>query len=113
MIRINFTWEKDDWKKFGEKNVIIALNILYSKKEKIYPACVLKHNLKLEKQVILLMLPNGKGWHYLAAKKKKKKKKKKKIALWRGITFNTTLIFTVLIAFILLQQKTNVNLIKN
>ena len=85
MVRINFTREKDDWKKFGRKNVIIALNILYSKKEKIYPACVLKHNLKLEKQVILLMLPNEKGWHYLAAKKKQNKKTKQ-IALWRGIT---------------------------
>ena len=64
------------------------------KKEKIYPAYVSKHNSNCEKQVILLMIPNGKGhewsetltmranirgrWHYLAVKKLS--------ALLRGIT---------------------------
>ena len=38
-----------------------------ARKVKIYPACVSKHNLNREKQVILLMIPNGEGWHYLAA----------------------------------------------
>ena len=28
----------------------------------------LKHNSNHEKQVILLMIPNGKGWHYIAVK---------------------------------------------
>ena len=31
---INFSSEKDDWKKFEKKYVIIALNVLYAKKEK-------------------------------------------------------------------------------
>ena len=31
------------------------------KKEKIYPAYVSKHNSNCEKQVIFLMIPNGKG----------------------------------------------------
>ena len=31
------------------------------KKEKIYPAYVSEHNLSREKQVILLLIPNGKG----------------------------------------------------
>ena len=37
------------------------------KKKKIYPAYVSKQNLKLksEKQVILLMISNGEGWHIL------------------------------------------------
>ena len=35
---INFPSEKDDWKKFKKNNVTAALNILYAKKEKIYPA---------------------------------------------------------------------------
>ena len=56
---INFPSEKDDWKKFEEKNVTIALNVFYSKKEKIYPAYVSKHNSNREKQVILLMISNG------------------------------------------------------
>ena len=39
------------------------------KKEKIYPAYVSKHNSDHEKQVVLLMIPNREGWHYLAVKK--------------------------------------------
>ena len=35
---INFPSEKDDWKKFEKNTVTIALNVLYSKKEKMYPA---------------------------------------------------------------------------
>ena len=35
---INLTSEKDDWKKFVKNNVTIFLNILYAKKEKMYPA---------------------------------------------------------------------------
>ena len=41
---INFASKKDDSKKF-EKNILtIPLNVLYIKKEKIYPAYVLKNN---------------------------------------------------------------------
>ena len=39
------------------------------KKKKIYPADVSKHDSNREKQVIILMIPNGEGWHYLAVKK--------------------------------------------
>ena len=35
----------------------------------IYPAYILKHNLNHENQTILLMIPNGEGWHYLPVKK--------------------------------------------
>ena len=49
-----------------EKNRKIALSVLYGKKEKIYHACAAKRNPNLEKQVILLMIPNGEGWYYLA-----------------------------------------------
>ena len=66
---------------------------MYAKKEKLYRAYVSKHNSNCGKQVILLMIPNGKGheakskgreanirerWHYLAVKKLS--------ALLRGIT---------------------------
>ena len=74
---INFPSEKDDWKKIEKNNITIALNVLYAKKEKIYPAYVSKHNSNREKQVILLRIPNGekrkarseRRWHYLAVKK--------------------------------------------
>ena len=47
---INFLSEKDDQKKFEKNNVTIALNVLYSKKEKIHPAYVSKHNSNPEKK---------------------------------------------------------------
>ena len=46
---INFRSEKDDWKNFEENNVAIDLNVLNSKKEKIYPAYISKHNSNREK----------------------------------------------------------------
>ena len=57
---IRFSSEKDDWKKFEKNNVTIAFNVLYGKKE-VYPAYVF-FNSNREKQVILLMIPNGEGW---------------------------------------------------
>ena len=35
----------------------------------IYPAYTSKHNLNHENKIILLMIPNGQSWHYLAVKK--------------------------------------------
>ena len=35
----------------------------------MYPAHVSKHNSNCHKQVTLLIIPNGEGWHYLAVKK--------------------------------------------
>ena len=51
---------------------------MYAKTEKVYPSYVSKHNSNREKQVILLIIPNGEKWHYLAVKKLS--------ALLRGIT---------------------------
>ena len=39
-----------------------------AEKEKIYPACVSKHDLNREKQIVLLMIPNGERWHYVSVK---------------------------------------------
>ena len=58
---INFPSEKDDWKKFEKNNITIALNVLYSRKDQIYPAHVSKHNSNRKKQFILLMIPYGSG----------------------------------------------------
>ena len=44
-------------------------NVFYVKKYKTYPAYVSKYNSNRENQVILLMIPNGEGCHYLAVKK--------------------------------------------
>ena len=66
---LNDPSEKDDWKKFDKNNLIISLNVLYAKKWKIYPAYVFKYNSKREEQFILLIIPNGKGWHYISVNK--------------------------------------------
>ena len=66
---INFPSEKDDWKKIEKDYLTIALNVLYAKKEKLYPNYVSKCNSNREKQVSLLMIPNREKWHYLAVKK--------------------------------------------
>ena len=41
----------DDWKRFEKNNVTIALNVLYAKKEKIYPAYFSKHKSNREKKL--------------------------------------------------------------
>ena len=54
---MNFPSAKDDLRKFQKIVVKIALNVLYAKKKTAY---VSKKNSNLEKQVILLKIPNGK-----------------------------------------------------
>ena len=84
-----YNWEETDfashskvWKKFEQNNKTIALNILFvpHNTEKIRLAYKSKHNFKRENQVILLMITDGKKWHYLAVKSLS--------ALLRGITSN-------------------------
>ena len=70
---------------------------MYSKK--IYPTYVSKHNSNHEKQIIILMIANGKGqWHNLVVKKLS--------VLVRGIKC------IVWITFISLEFKANLNRIK-
>ena len=78
----NFPSHSKDWKKFEQNNKTIALNILFvpHNTEKIRLAYKSKHNFKRENQVILLMITDGKKWHYLAVKSLS--------ALLRGITSN-------------------------
>ena len=79
---IDFPPTSKDWKTFELNNELIALNILYVpyNTKKIHIAYKSKHNLTREKQVILLMITNGKNWHYLVVKKLP--------ALFKGITSN-------------------------
>ena len=56
--------------KFLRKTIEYLFLIFFcAKKERLYPAYLSKLNSNPEKQVILLMIPNGEGWHYFAVKK--------------------------------------------
>ena len=67
---------------FELNNKSIALNIFFVpyNTEKIRLAYKSKHNFKRENQVILLMINDGKKWHYITVKRLS--------ALLRGITSN-------------------------
>ena len=69
-IESDFPSEQKDWKKFELNSKSIAFNILFVpyNTEKIRLAYKSKHNFKRENQVILLMITDGKKWHYLAVK---------------------------------------------
>ena len=61
---------KKDWNKFEVNNKNAAPNILYIpfNTKKIEVADKSKYNLTRDNQIILLMISNGKNWHYLAVK---------------------------------------------
>ena len=64
-----FSQKKMIGENLRRNNAKTALNILYAKKGKIYPAYIWKHNSNREKRVILIMIPNRqKLWHYLTVK---------------------------------------------
>ena len=67
---IDFPSHSKDCKKFEQNNNTIALNILFvpQNNKKIRLAYKSKHYFKRENQVILLMITDGKKWHYLTAK---------------------------------------------
>ena len=83
------------------KNMMPELLLIFfcAEKETIYPTYVSKNNSDHEKQVIILsIISNGEKWNYLTVKKLMNVIKRKII---------------VCIAFIPLEQKTNLNCIKN
>ena len=59
-----------DWKKFKQNNETIALNVLFvphnTKTIRVAYKSKYKHNCK--NQAVLLMITDGKKWHYLALK---------------------------------------------
>ena len=65
---IDFSLHSKDWEKFEQNNKTIALNILYvpCDTKEIRPAYISRYNYKRNDQVILLMITDGKKWHYLA-----------------------------------------------
>ena len=72
------------------------------KKKKYIP--LMFQNINRKKQLVLLMIPNGEVWHDLAVKKLS--------ALLKVITSKLKGDFYCLIDFISLEQKTNLNRIK-
>ena len=70
MEKIYFPSHSKDWKNFEQNNKTIALNILFvpHNTEIIRLAYKSKHNFKHENEVILLMITDGKKWHYLTVK---------------------------------------------
>ena len=87
----------------GKNNSTVALNLYYVKKINIYPACISKHNLSHENQIIPLMIPNRRmALSY----------SKKISALLRGIRSKHDGDFCSLIVIIRLEQKANMNLMK-
>ena len=64
---IDFPSHSKDWKKFEQNNKRITLNILFVpyNTEKIRLAYKSKYNFKRKNQVIMLMITDGKKWHYL------------------------------------------------
>ena len=79
---IYFPSYKTDWNLFEKNNKSVALNVLHvpHNTKRIRHAYKSKYNLSREDQVILLMITDGKKWHYLAVKSVS--------ALLRGITGN-------------------------
>ena len=79
---IDFSSHSKHWKKFEQNNKTIALNILLIpyNTEEIRLLYKSKYNNKCNNKVILLMITDGKKWHYLAVKSFS--------ALFRGITSN-------------------------
>ena len=78
---IDFPPTNKDWEKF-ELNNKVALNILYilHNTKKIKLAYKSKNNLTYDKQIILLMITDGKNWHYHTVKTLS--------GLFKGITSN-------------------------
>ena len=68
---IDFPSHNNDWNDFEKNSKTIALNILYVSynTKQLRHTYKLKHNLTHESQVIVLMITDGKKWHYLAVKK--------------------------------------------
>ena len=68
---INFSPHQEDWDNFEKNNKSTALNVLFvpHNTRQIRHAYLSKHNSDRKNQVILLMITDGKKWHYLAVKK--------------------------------------------
>ena len=101
MKKIDFPSHSKYRKKFEQNNNRTALNILFVPRhtEEIILAYKSKHNFNRENQVILLMITDGKKWHYLTVKSLS--------ALLKGITSNHKVEFYCLDCFHSYSTKEN------
>ena len=78
----DFPSHSKDWKKSEQNNKTVVVNILFvsHNTEEIRLAYKLTHSFKTKNQVIVLMITDGKNWHYLVVKRVP--------ALPRGVTSN-------------------------
>ena len=99
--KIDFPSHSKYRKKFEQNNNRTALNILFVPRhtEEIILAYKSKHNFNRENQVILLMITDGKKWHYLTVKSLS--------ALLKGITSNHKVEFYCLDCFHSYSTKEN------
>ena len=100
----NLTRPAPPGKTILKKPSLIGVNVSYVTKMNIYPAYISKHILNFEKQIILLMVPHGEGWHCLALKKWS--------TLWRKITSKHDSYFHCLSCLHLFRTKSNPELHK-
>ena len=102
----DFPSHSKDCKKFEQNNKTIALNIVFvpHNTEKIRLAYKPKHNFERENQIILLMITDGKKWHYLTVKIL--------YALLKRISSNHVGDFYCLIVFTRTEQKINLKSMK-
>ena len=72
---IELTARIKDWKKFEKNNETITINVLQvpHNEKNITHVYKLKHNHTRKNQVVLLMITDGKKWHYIALKVNKMK----------------------------------------
>ena len=90
-------------KTFEKDNLTIALNVLYLKKVNIYPAYISKHNLNHKIKSFFI----DSKWREMALSCSKET-----ISIIKRNSFKTKLIFIFSIVSTLLEQKTNLNLVK-
>ena len=71
MERNKFSSRSKRLEKFETNNKTIALNVMFSPSngKKVKKAYISKHNSVRETRAILLMIIEGKKWHYLAVRK--------------------------------------------
>ena len=101
---IRYPTGKDHWKEFEKNKFSVALNVLYKKEMEVSPAYISKHNSNREKKFIFLMIQNAERWHYLAVKKPP--------AFLPGITSKHNGDFIIWVAFILIERKISLSLMK-
>ena len=68
MKKMEKTWNNIKYDALIDKHNWEGINYPSEKYWEIHPAYVSNYNSNVGKQIILLIIPNGEGWHYIAYK---------------------------------------------